>query len=311
MTSIPDRAGEDSTARLRRWATYASVTTASVLIAAKLIAYLLTESVSILSSLIDSSTDLMASVVTLLGVRHALRPADTAHRFGHGKAEGLAALAQAAFIGGSAAFLVIEAVRRLIFPAPVGETAVGVAVMLLSIVLTAALVFFQRYVVRRTASVAIGADQLHYSGDLLMNGAVITALLLTRWTGVGAVDPLFGIAIAGFLLHGAWGIARDALAVLMDRELPQEERDRIAGLVLAHAQARGLHDLRTRSSGTGVFIELHLELDPQITLVQAHDITDAVERSLCGAFANAEVLIHQEPAGLNDERLDNRIVAER
>ncbi len=303
-------AAEDRAGRLRRWATYASVTMASMLIVAKLGAYLLTESVSILSSLIDSSTDLMASVVTLLGVRHALRPADRAHRYGHGKAEALAALAQAAFIGGSAAFLVIEAVRRLIVPAPVAETGAGVAVMLLSMAMTAALVTFQRYVVRHTGSIAIGADRLHYAGDLLMNAAVITALLLTRWTGVGAVDPLFGIGIAAFLLYGARGIAREALAVLMDRELPQEDRDRITALVLAHGEARGLHDLRTRSSGTGVFIELHLELDPHLNLVRAHDITDAIERELRDAFVNSEVMIHQEPAGLNDERLDNRIAGE-
>lgn len=301
---------EDPAARLRRLATYASVAMASTLIVAKLAAYLLTESVSILSSLIDSTTDLMASVVTLLGVRQALRPADRSHRFGHGKAEGLAALAQAAFIGGSAVFLMIEAVRRLIVPSPVGETGVGVAVMLLSIVLTAGLVTFQRYVVRHTGSIAIGADRLHYSGDLLMNTAVITALLLTRYTGVDAVDPLFGIGIAAFLVHGAWGIAQEALAVLMDRELPQDERDRIAALVRSHPQARGLHDLRTRSSGTGVFIELHLELDPHLNLVQAHDIADEIECQLRTAIANAEVLIHQEPAGLKDERLDHRIEGE-
>ena len=302
---------EDAAARLRRRATYASVAMAATLIVAKFGAYLLTESVSILSSLIDSSTDLMASVVTLLGVRHALRPADRSHRFGHGKAEALAALAQAAFIGGSAAFLSVEAVRRLISPAPVAETGVGVAVMLLSMALTAALVTFQRTVVRRTGSLAIGADRLHYSGDLLMNAAVITALLLTRWTGIGAVDPLFGIGIAAYLLHGARGIAREALNVLMDRELPEEDRARIAALVSAHKEARGLHDLRTRSSGVGVFIELHLELDPQLNLAQAHDITDAIERELRAAFGNAEVMIHQEPAGLNDERLDNRIEGER
>lgn len=301
---------EDRAGRLRRWATYASVTTASVLIAAKLFAYLLTESVSILSSLIDSSTDLMASVVTLLGVRHALRPADRSHRFGHGKAEALAALAQAAFIGGSAAFLSIEAVRRLIFPTPIGGTVVGIGVMILSIVLTALLVAFQRHVVRQTGSVAIGADRLHYSGDLLTNLAVIVALLIARYTGVDAVDPLFGLGIAAFLLHGAWGIAVDALNILMDRELPQDDRDRIAAIVLSHAQARGMHDLRTRSSGIGVFIELHLELDPHLDLSRAHDITDSVENRLRAAFGNAEVMIHQEPAGLKDERLDHRIEGE-
>jgi ferrous-iron efflux pump FieF len=293
--------------RLRQRATYASVGVALTLIAVKLVAYLMTESVSILSSLIDSTTDLMASVVTLLAVRHALRPADSAHRYGHGKAEALAALAQAAFIGGSAAFLAIEAVRRVITPQPVTQSAVGIGVMVFSIVLTAALVTYQRHVVVRTGSVAIGADRLHYAGDLLMNSAVIAALLLTAWSGVGAIDPLFGLGIAAFLLKGAWGVARDALNVLMDRELPEEDRARITGLVAAHTGARGMHDLRTRSTGTGVFIELHLELDPAISVAQAHDITDAVECTLRGAFPNAEVIIHQEPAGLVDDRLDNRI----
>ncbi|WP_372396971.1 cation diffusion facilitator family transporter [Azospirillum sp. HJ39] len=293
--------------RLRRYATYASVSVASTLIVAKLGAYLLTDSVSILSSLIDSCTDLMASVVTLLGVRHALRPADANHRFGHGKAEALAGLAQAAFIAGSAVLLSVEAARRMIRPEPIGEGAMGIAVMLLSIVLTAGLVTFQRRVQAATGSVAIGADRLHYSGDLLMNGAVIAAILLTGATGLAIVDPLFGIGIALFLLNGARTVARDALDVLMDRELGEEERARIVELARAEPGVRGLHDLRTRNAGTGLFIELHLELDGALTLTAAHDIADRVERRLRDAFVNAEVLVHQEPAGLADERLDNRI----
>ncbi len=293
--------------RLRRRATYASVAVASTLIVAKLAAYLLTESVSILSSLIDSSTDLMASLVTLLAVRQALRPADANHRYGHGKAEALAALAQAAFIAGSAVLLSVEAVRRIFRPEPIAEGTIGVAVMLLSIVLTAGLITFQRRVQAATGSVAIGADRLHYAGDLLMNSAVIAAILLTEATGLAIVDPLFGIGIALFLLNGARGVARDALDVLMDRELGQEERDRIAALARAEPGVRGLHDLRTRNAGTGCFIELHLELDGTLTLTAAHEIADRVELRLRQAFVNAEVLVHQEPAGLADDRLDNRI----
>lgn len=293
--------------RLRRYATYASVSVASILIAAKLAAYLTTESVSILSSLIDSSTDLMASIVTLLGVRHALRPPDAHHRYGHGKAEALAALSQAAFIGGSAVLLSVEAARRLFHPEPVTEGTVGIAVMILSIALTAGLLSFQRRVQIATGSVAIGADRLHYSGDLLMNGAVILAILLTGWTGIAVFDPLFGLGIAAFLLHGAKGVASDALNVLMDRELPEAERVRIAALVMEEPGARGLHDLRTRNAGTGSFIELHLELDGDLTLTAAHEVADRVELRLRAAFTNAEVLVHQEPAGLVDERLDHRI----
>lgn len=295
------------TDRLRRRATYASVAVASTLIVAKLGAYLLTESVSILSSLIDSTTDMMASLVTLLAVREALRPADANHRYGHGKAEALAALAQAAFIAGSAVLLSVEAVRRIVRPEPIAEGTIGIAVMLLSIVLTAGLITFQRRVQAATGSVAIGADRLHYAGDLLMNSAVIAAILLTEATGLAIVDPLFGIGIALFLLNGARGVARDALDVLMDRELGQEERDRIAALARAEPGVRGLHDLRTRNAGTGCFIELHLELDGSLTLTEAHEIADRVERRLRDAFVNAEVLVHQEPAGLADDRLDNRI----
>ena len=298
---------EAHTHRLRRYATYASVSVSLTLIATKLVAYLMTDSVSILSSLIDSSTDLMASVVTLLGVRTALRPPDEAHRFGHGKAEALAALAQAAFISGSAVFLTIEAVRRLLRPEPVGEGLVGIAVMVLSILLTAGLITFQRHVIRATRSVAIGADRLHYSGDLLMNAAVIIAILLTQWTGISAFDPLFGLGIAAFLLYGARGVGLEALNVLMDRELPEEERARIEALVRRHPETKGLHDLRTRSTGVAAFMELHLELDPKLSLAEAHDITDRIEADLREGFPNAEVIIHQEPAGLEDERLDQRI----
>ncbi|MCW2247145.1 ferrous-iron efflux pump FieF [Azospirillum fermentarium] len=309
MTTPPtaDRISPAEAERLRRRATIASVAVAFTLITAKLVAYLMTGAVSILSSLVDSCTDLMASLVTLYGVRHAMKPADPAHRYGHGKAEPLAALAQAAFVTGSAVFLGVEAVHRFTSPQPVEDGAVGVGVMVLSIALTAVLIAYQRHVVTRTGSIAIGADRLHYSGDLLMNSAVIAALVLTTWTGIPAVDPLFALGIAAFLVYGAHGIARDALNVLMDHELPEAARQRITAAVLEHRAVRGMHDLRTRSTGTGVFIELHLELDPALPLTRAHDITDAVERDLKTRFDPAEVLIHQEPAGLRDDRLDERV----
>lgn len=293
----------------RRRATYASVTVAVILIVAKLATYLATGAVSILSSLIDSSVDAIASVVTLLGVARALQPPDASHRFGHGKAEPLAALAQAAFITGSAVFLGYEAIGRLVDPRPVEETTLGIAVMIFAIVMTLGLVAFQRWVIRRTGSLAIGADSLHYSGDLFMNLAVITALVLTGATGAYHWDPLFALGIAIFLVWSATRIADAALGVLMDRELPDSDRGRISALVLAHPQARGLHDLRTRSMGVGQHIEFHLELDSHLTLAEAHDITDAIETRLREAFPDAELTIHQEPAGLDDERLDNRLGA--
>lgn len=293
--------------RYRRWATYASVTVALTLIAAKLASYMATGAVAILSSLMDSSVDLLASVVTLLGVAQALQPPDTKHRFGRGKAEPLAALAQAAFVAGSGVFLGYEGVGRLAEPRPVENAELGIATMVFAIVMTGLLLLVQRWVIRRTASMAIAADSMHYSGDLLMNSAVIAALGLTAWTGWPYWDPIFALGIAAFLVWGASRIVREALGVLMDRELPDTDRARVKEVVRAHVQTRGLHDLRTRSTGIGQHIEFHLELDPHLTLAQAHDITDEIERELRAAFPNAEFAIHQEPAGLEDERLDHRI----
>jgi len=291
----------------RRRATYASVGVALTLIGMKLAAFLASGSVSLLSSLIDSSVDLMASIVILFGVARALQPPDLMHRFGHGKAEPLAAMAQGAFVCGSAVFLGYEAISRFVDPQAVEETELGIVVMLLSILLTLMLVLFQRWVIARTGSLAIDADSLHYRGDLVMNLAVIASLLLTRWSGSPYWDPAFALAIAAFLVWGAQGIVRSALDVLMDRELPDRARDEIVRLVLANPETRGMHDLRTRSTGLGEHVEFHLELDPELSLARAHDITDAIERTLRAAFPNAEFTIHQEPAGLEDERLDHRL----
>ena len=297
--------------RLRRRATYASVAVGAVLAAAKLAAWLFTGSVTILSSLLDSFVDVAASAVILVSVHHALRPPDRSHRFGHGKAEPLGALAQAAFIAGSGLFVVFQAVDRLIDPEPLRSTAIGIAVMVLSIIGTAALVGYQRYVVRITGSLAIAADSLHYKGDLLINLAVIATLAAYARFGIVWLDPLVALAIAAYLLVNAVSVGRSAFDLLMDRELPERDRKRIETVVRADARVRGLHDLRTRSSGTTAFIELHLELDGTLTLNEAHDIADAVEASLSDAFPGAAIIIHQEPAGLEDKRLDDAIARGR
>jgi ferrous-iron efflux pump FieF len=292
-------AGRD--ARLMRLATYASVATAASLIAVKLGAWLLTDSVSLLSSLIDSLLDVAASLVTLLAVHHALTPADVEHRFGHGKAEPLAALAQAGLITGSAFFLSIEAIHRLFSPQEIPHSDVGIAVMAFAIVVTFLLTRFQAYVVRRTKSVAIAADSLHYLSDLVMNAAVIVALLLATKLGWRYADPVFGLAIAAWILRSSWKIGRGALDMLMDRELPESERQRIITIVRAHTEVRGLHDLRTRTSGPDTFIQLHLEVDGGMTLYRAHAIADAVEAELQIAFPGAQVIIHQDPNVSSEE----------
>ncbi|MDX1711460.1 MAG: cation diffusion facilitator family transporter [Rhodovibrionaceae bacterium] len=296
----PQRGGQQSE-RLLRMATYASVATALTLIVVKFGAWTMTESVSVLSTLIDSLLDAAASIVNLLAVRHALTPPDKEHRFGHGKAEPLAALGQATFICGSAAFLLIEAGQRLLDPLPVRNSAVGIGVMVFSIVATLLLVIFQRYVIRRTRSLAIQADSLHYVGDLLVNAAVIAAIVLAVQFELLIADPLFGIAIAFYILWNAWLIARGALDMLMDRELPEEDREKIKNIVREHPQVIGFHDLRTRVSGPKTFIQLHLELDGGLKLTHAHTIAESVEADLVTAFPDAEVIIHQDPHGAEGE----------
>ncbi len=287
-----------------RLATYASVASAGLLIVVKLAAWLYTDSVSLLSTLIDSLLDAAASIVNLLAVRHALTPPDREHRFGHGKAEPLAALGQSTFIAGSAIFLVFEAGHRLYAPQTIERADAGIAVMIFAIIVTFVLTRFQAYVVRRTGSIAIQADSLHYVGDMLINGAVIVALLLVSQFGWLYADPLFGLGIAGYILYIAWKIAGGALDMLMDRELPEDARARIKEITLSHPDVRSLHDLRTRTSGRQTFIQLHLEIDGKMSLHDAHRVADAVETDLQAAFPEAEVIIHQDPYGIEEKRAE-------
>jgi ferrous-iron efflux pump FieF len=297
VKTMPENISDQDRARLLTLATSASVATAGLLIAVKLAAWLLTGSVSVLASLIDSLMDAAASLINFFAVRYSLTPADAEHRFGHGKAESLAGLAQAAFIAGSAVFLIMHAVERLLYPHPLAEMQVGIVVMIFAIVATLALLGLQRYVVRRTGSMAIRADSLHYMTDVLTNLSIIAALLLVSF-GWESSDSIFAIGIAGYILYSAWQIAHDAFQLLMDRELPEEERQRILQIAHNHAHARGVHDLRTRQSGAEKFVQLHLELDEDLPLKQAHSIADEVARSICVVFPTANVIIHQDPVNL-------------
>lgn len=299
----------DGGARLRRIATTASLTVALTLVAAKLTAWIVTDSIAVLSSLVDSLGDVAASLITMISVRQALRPPDRSHRYGHGKAESLGALAQTAFIAGSGLFVVVQAIARLLEPEPVEQSLVAILVMAGSVAMILPLVLFQRRVIRATGSVAVDADRLNYSGDLLTGTAVLATLIVGRWLTVPWLDPVAGLAVAVFLLVNAGRIALSALDILMDRELPAAERRRIADVVLADPRVLGLHDLRSRHAGTCTFIELHLELDGQLTLNEAHAVADDVERALTAAFPGSEVLLHQEPHGLIDERLDHRLAS--
>jgi ferrous-iron efflux pump FieF len=288
--------------RLRRIATYASVTVAAILIAVKFAAWLETGSVALLSSLVDSLLDIVASLVNLVAVRHAMSPADREHRFGHGKAEPLAVLGQSAFITGSAMLLLAEAIRRLVSPVPVENPPAGIAVMVFSIVVTIGLVLYQRHVVRRTGSIAISADELHYRSDVVLNLSVIAALVLGSLLNFPLLDPLFGAAIGIWIVYSAVRLARLSLFQLMDHELPDDEREKIRGIVQSHPDVVAAHDLRTRVAGPTAFIQIHIEMDGAMSLIRAHEISDEVEAELRAAYPNAEVIIHQDPEGIEEPR---------
>jgi ferrous-iron efflux pump FieF len=283
-------------------ATYASVSVASFLALIKFAAFFFTDSVAMLSTFVDSLLDVLASLVNLYAIEHALTPADREHRFGHGKAEALAGLAQSAFISGSALFLLIEAGGRLFSPHPITQANVGIGVMLVSLLLTAVLVGFQRYVVRHTGSMAVQADSTHYVMDILTNLSVVASLAFSALFGWSATDPIIAIAITVYILSSIRDIASRSLDQLMDRELPDTDRKNIRAIALAHPSVRNLHDLRTRTAGNTQFIQLHLEMAGGITLTHAHEISDEVENSIRRAYPHAEVIIHEDPAEIRERR---------
>lgn len=287
-----------SPAALMRLATRAAVACAVLLIAVKTWAYLHTGSVALLSSLADSALDLLASGLNLIAVRFALTPADDLHRFGHGKAEPLSGLGQAAFVAGSAVLIIVQAISRLHDTAPVTDAGLGIGVTLLSIAVTLGLVTLQRYVIARTSSMAVSADSLHYTGDLLLNASVIAALALASMPGLAWADPVFGIAISVFILVNAIRIAIRSVDALMDKELPTEERERIIAIALQHPKAKRVHELRTRSSGMQKHIQMHIVLDPTLTLLEAHRICDDVEKAIEGEFPGVDIIIHEDPDGI-------------
>jgi len=279
-------------------AAIASLFVSVLLVSIKAFAYFASDSVAMLASLADSALDLFTSSLNLFAIRTALAPADNEHRFGHGKAEPLAGLGQAAFITASALFLVIQAIQRILDPQPISNSGEALAVMAVSIVFAIALILYQRAVVAKTGSLAVHADATHYFADLLTNIGVVAAIVLAAGLHWQLADPLIAIAVALIMLTGAWKVGRTSLDQLMDRELPDEDRARIARIALTHDAVKNVHDLKTRAAGLSCFIQVHLEMDPQMRLTEAHAVSDAVEKAILNAYPNAEVIIHQDPEGL-------------
>ena len=285
--------------QLIKLATWASVVAAISLIGVKTWGWDQTQSVSLLASLIDSTMDSAASLINFFAIRYAMAPADKEHRFGHGKAEALAGLAQALMILVSIGLLLTQTLGRLWHPLVVENTPMGISIMLVSMALTGALVVFQWYVVKRTQSNAIKADSLHYTSDFLMNFGVIIALLLAS-IGYHGADPYFALSIGAFVVYSAWGIAQSAFHLLLDHELSDEQRHLITQLALTQPQVIGMHDLRSRQSGHMQFIQLHLELQEDMLLLEAHGVAEALEHRIMAVFPYADVIIHLDPVSAAD-----------
>lgn len=281
---------------VKRAANFAIVVAATLIIV-KAFAWWQTGSIAILAAMTDSLVDLFASITNFFVLRFALQPADEEHTFGHGKAESLAALAQSAFITGSAAFLLLQGIQRLTEPQLVQGSELGIGISLFSIGLTAALVWYQRRVVKLTGSPAIAADSLHYQTDLYMNAAILVAMLLNFY-GVAYADALFAIGIALYILYSAVVMFWEAMQALLDKALPKDEVEQIWAIVNAQPNIISIHDLKTRRAGAVRFIQLHLEMRDELTLMQAHDISDELEQKLLAAFPQSEVIIHQEPTSV-------------
>lgn len=288
MTTSPEHA------RLLQLATRASVAVACTLIIAKAIAWWLSGSVSMLAGLTDSALDGVTSLLNLLAVHYALRPADDDHRYGHGKAESLAGMAQALFIGGSAVLIAFQAYERIQQPEPLGAPWISIGVIVFSLVLTAALLMLQHRVIKQTGSNAVRADSLHYRSDMLLNGSILIALILAG-LGFHQLDAWFGLGIAVYILWSAIQIARESFSVLMDEELPVDVSQHMLELACGVPGVLGAHDLRTRISGNHWFVQLHLELPGELTLSVAHGISDQAADAIHAAYPRAEVLVHADP----------------
>jgi len=294
--------------KLKNKTVIASVSLAMFLILLKSIAFIKTDSLAILSSLVDSITDLFASAISGIAVYFSTKPATSNHRYGFGKTEALSALFQALFVGVSGLFVFVDGINRLFNPVEIKDTELGLYIMITSVVLTAMLVMFQSYVAKKTNSLAIKADMAHYVVDFLTNGAVIVSLVLVKTIGFVYFDVIAALLISVYLLFNAFVLARESIDMITDKELDEEVRNKIKNTVNDCKNVYGVHDLRTRSIGDIYFIELHLEIDGNVTLNKAHEITENVENKIKEIYPNSQILIHQDPHGIDEERLDNSII---
>lgn len=293
--------------KLKRLAATLSVSLAVALCFLKIFGSIYTGSLAILSSLIDSLADVFASSLSFVAIKFSTRPASLEHRYGYGRAESISALAQAAFIAGSGLFVMYDGITRIIHTAPLEQTDFGIVVMAISLIATLALIAFQKYVTKKTASPAIKADSAHYTVDVLTNLSIIISLLVVKFLGINWFDILTAFIISAYLIFNAYKLAAEAVAALTDRELSQDIKQKVIDIVTNSEGIKGYHDFRSRDLGGVYFFEIHLELDGNLTLNLTHELTDNVEDAIKRQFPDAQVIIHQDPYGLRENRLDYTI----
>ena len=283
-------------------ASIASLLVASTLIVLKYYAWISTSSVSMLGSLADSLIDFLASIFVFIAITYSFLPADEKHRFGYGKSEGLAAFIQSLLIGISGIYVFIEAIKRLLNPSQINQPNIAVWIILVSIVLTIALIMYQRYVVKKSQSMAIESDQYHYLTDTFINLSVLFSIVITGWTRFTFIDAVVGLLISGVVLYTAFILLKKSFKILLDQEIQSSHRDQIRKIALQHPQVLGFHDLRTRDTGRKYIIQFHLELDPKMSLLESHKITDEVTDNVLVVYPNSELIIHTDPLGIDEAR---------
>ena len=293
--------------KLKHRASVASILLATGLSLLKLVASLVSGSLSVFSSMVDSLSDVLGSAITFVAIKYSAKPATFQHRYGYGKAEAISAVFQALFVAGSGLFVIYDAIYRFVHPRILEETSWSILVMVISLVLTLILIAYQRYVAKVTGSQAILADSAHYGVDVLTNVSIIISLTIVDFFEIYWFDTLAAVGIALYLLWSAFGLIKKAFNILLDHELSDDVRGNIQQIITNHAFVRGFHDLRTRDSGNDYLIELHLELDGNLSLFEAHRLSDIIESDILKAYPNAQIIIHQDPAGICEERLDEKL----
>ena len=293
---------QKNTHLLVRSASIASLLVASTLIVLKYYGWVTTTSVSLLASLADSLIDFLASVFVFVAISYSILPADAKHRFGYGKSEGLAAFVQSLFIGISGIYVCFEAIKRLLNPSQINQPSTAIWIILVSIVLTLALVMYQKYVVKKSKSIAIESDRYHYLTDTYINLSVLFSIAITGWTRFVFIDALVGLLISGVILYTSVTLLKKSFKILLDQEIQSDDRDRIREIALDHPKVLGFHDLRTRDTGREYIIQFHLELDPNMSLLESHEITDEVTDNVLKLYPDSELIIHTDPLGIDEER---------